>query len=121
MPLREERILKNIKSGSLFGSVQDNIEPPQYLRETLAKFPLFPKNINVHREDISLSIEENAEKEELWTQRRRMLISSHFLKNETIVTPLLLFYLDWLLNCEKTIALRNTLQKSASTTLFSLQ
>ena len=39
-------------------------------------------------------MKENAEKERLLTQPGKMLISSRFLENGTIVTPLVLFYLD---------------------------
>ena len=42
-----------------------------------------------------------AEKEGLLCQPRKMLISSYFLENSTLVTPLLLFYLDFGLVCEK--------------------
>ena len=42
-----------------------------------------------------------AEKERILTQLRRMLISSDFLENGTIITPLLLFYLDLGLVCKK--------------------
>ena len=52
MPLREERLLENIKSGSLFGSVQCDIEAPENLREGFANFPPLRKNINVCRDDI---------------------------------------------------------------------
>ena len=62
-----------------------------------------------------------AEKEGLFTQPRRMLISSYFLDNTTIITPLLLFHFNLGLICRKIIAFCNTLQGSASTTLFSLQ
>ena len=44
---------------------------------------------------------EFAEKERLLTQPRRMLISSYFMENGTIITPLLLFYLDLGLACKK--------------------
>ena len=39
-------------------------------------------------------MKEYAKKEELLTQSRRMLIPSYFLENGTIITPLLLLYLD---------------------------
>ena len=42
-----------------------------------------------------------AEKEGLLRQPRKMLISSYFLENGTLITPLLLLYLDLGLVCEK--------------------
>ena len=42
-----------------------------------------------------------AEKEGLLSQPRKMLISSYFLENGTLITPLLLFYLDLGLVCKK--------------------
>ena len=39
-------------------------------------------------------------KEGLLCQPRKMLISSYFLENSTLFTPLLLFYLDWGLVCK---------------------
>ena len=92
MPLKD-RLLQNIKSGSLFGYVQCDIEVPESLREAFANFPPIFKNIIVGRDDIGLFMKEYAQKA-LLTQIRRMLISSYFLENGTIITPLLLFYLD---------------------------
>ena len=42
-----------------------------------------------------------AEKEALLCQTRKLLISSYFLENGTLITPLLLFYLDLGLVCKK--------------------
>ena len=46
-------------------------------------------------------MEEYAEKEGIMSQPRRMLISSFHLKNGTIITPLLLYYLHLGLECTK--------------------
>ena len=46
-------------------------------------------------------MEDYAEKEGLLCQPRRMLISSYFLENGTLITLLLLFYLDLGLVCKK--------------------
>ena len=42
-----------------------------------------------------------AEGEGLLCQPRKMLISSYFLKNGILITPLFLFYLDLVLVCKK--------------------
>ena len=46
-------------------------------------------------------MKEYAEKEGIMSQTRRMLISSFHLKNGTIITPLLLYYLHMGLECTK--------------------
>ena len=46
-------------------------------------------------------MKEYAEKEGIMSQPRRLLISSFHLKNGTIITPLLLFYLNLGLECKK--------------------
>ena len=46
-------------------------------------------------------MQDYAEKEGLLCQPRKMLISSYFLENGTLITPLLLFYLELGLVCKK--------------------
>ena len=94
MPLTEERLLESIKSGSLFGYVQCDIEVPEILREAFANFPTIFNNNNVGTDEIGHFMEEYANKKGLLTQRRRILTWSYFLENRTIITALLLFYLD---------------------------
>ena len=91
-PLREKTLLEQIKSGKLFGYVQCDIEVPEELKKKFANSPSIFKNTNVGRHDIGLLMEDYAEKEELLCQPRRTLISSYFLKNGTLITPLLLFF-----------------------------
>ena len=99
LPLREESLLEQIRSGKLFGYVQCDIEVPGALKEKFANFPPFFKNINVGRHDIGSLMHDYAEKEGLQCQTRKMLISSYFLENGTLITPLLLFYLELGLVC----------------------
>ena len=122
MPLTEKWVLEKLKSGSLFGYVQCNIEVPENLRETTANFrPIF-KNFNVDWDDIGPFMIKYAKKEGLLTQLRKMLTLSFFSENGTIITPLLLFYMYLGLVCKKTVFdLCNTLQWSASTVLFNLR
>ena len=47
-------------------------------------------------------MKEYAKKEGIMSQPRRMLISSFQLKNGTVITPLLLYYLQLALECTKT-------------------
>ena len=100
-PLREESLLEQIRSGKLFGYVQCDIEVPEELKEKFANFPPIFTNTNVGRHDIGSLMQDYAEKKGLLSQPRKMLISSYFLENGTLITPLLLFYLELGLVCKK--------------------
>ena len=101
MPLIEEKLLKNIKSTSLFGYVQCDIEVLENLRKAFANFPPIFKNVIVGTDDIGTIMKEYAEKEYLLTQPGRILISSFCLEIGTMITLLLLFCLDLRLVCRK--------------------
>ena len=100
-PLREESLLKQVRSGKCFGYVQCDIEVPDELKKKFAIFPPICKNTNVGRRDIGSLMQDYAEKEGLLCQPRKMLISSYFLENGTLITPLLLFHLELGLVCKK--------------------
>ena len=100
-PLSEEQLLQGIIDGRLFGYVQCDIEVPEHLRNYVSNFPPFFKSTVVSRNDIGDLMKEYAEKEGIMPQTRRMLISSFFLTNGTIITPLLLFYSQLGLFCKK--------------------
>ena len=100
-PLREESLLEQIRNSKLFGYVQCDIEVPEVLRRKLAIFSPIFKNTNVGRHDIGSLMKDYAEKKGLLCQLRKKLISSYFLENGTLITPLLLFYLDLGLVCKK--------------------
>ena len=100
-PLSEEGLMQGIIDGRSFGYVQFDIEVPEHLRDYFSNFlPIF-KNTAVSRDDIGNPIKQYAEKENTMVQPRRMLISSFILPNGTIITPLLLFYLQLGLVCKK--------------------
>ena len=99
-PLREENLLEQIRSGILFGFVQCDIELPEELKKKITSFPPTFKNTNVGRQDIGSLMQDYAEKEGLLYQPRKMLISSYFLKNGALITPLLLFHLELGLVCK---------------------
>ena len=100
-PLREESLLEQIRSGELVGYVPCNFEVPEELKKKFANFPPIFKNTNAGRHDIGSLMPDYAEKEGLLCQPRKMLISSYFLENCTLITPLLLFYLKLGLVCKK--------------------
>ena len=118
--LREESLLEQIRSGNFFGYVQCDIEVPEELKEKFSNFPPVFKNTNVGRHDIGSLMQDYAEKQGLLCQPRKMLISSYFLENGTLITPLLLFYLELGLVCKRFIASLNTLQLNVSINLCNL-
>ena len=100
-PLREERLLERIRGSRLFGYVQCDNEVPEDLKKNFASFPPIFRNTDLSRHDIGLLMKDYAEKQGLLCQPRKMLISIYFLKNGTLITPLLQFHLDLGLVCQK--------------------
>ena len=99
--LAAEQLLEEIKKGKLFGYVQCDIEVPENLRVNFANFPPIFKSTLVRKNDIGDLMKNYAEEETLLSQPRKMLISSFTLQNGTLITPLLLFYLQLSLVCTK--------------------
>ena len=85
----------------MFGYVQCDLKVPEHLKAYFANFPPFFKNTVLSRIDIGHLMKEYAEKERIMLQAKRMLISSFHLKNGTLITPLLLYYLHLGLECTK--------------------
>ena len=99
--LAAEQLLEEINEGKLFGYVQFDIEVPEDLRLKFDNFPPIFKNILVSKNDIGDLMKTFAEKGGKMSQPRKMLISSFTLQNGTLITPLLLFYLQMGLVCTK--------------------
>ena len=99
--LATEQLLEEIKEGKLFGYVQCDIEVPENLRANFANFPPKFKNTLVSKSDIRDLMKNYAEEEILLFQPRKMLISSFTLQNGTLITPLLIYYLQLGLVCTK--------------------
>ena len=93
--------MQEIKSRRLSGYVQCDLKVPEHLKAYIANFPPIFENTVVSRIDIGDLMKEYAEKEGIMSQPRRMLISSFHLKNGTIISPLLLYYLHLGLECTK--------------------
>ena len=100
-PLSEEQLLQGTINGRLFGYVQCDSEVPEHLHSYFSNFPPIFKNTVVNREDFGTLMRDYAEKENIMSQPRRMLISCFHLTNGTVITPLLLFYLKRGLVCKK--------------------
>ena len=99
--LAEQQLLEGIKKGSLLGYVQCDIEAPENLRVNFANFPSIFKNTLVSKNDIGDLMKTYAEEGGIMSQPRKMLISSFTIQNGTLITPLLLFYLQLGLVCTK--------------------
>ena len=81
--------------------MQCDIEVPENMRVNFANFPTKFKNTLVSKNDIGDLMKNYAEEERLLSQLRKMLIRSFTLQNGTLITPLLLFYLQLGLVCTK--------------------
>ena len=76
-----------------------DIEVLENLRSKFVNFPPIFKNTLVSKSDIGDLFKNYAEEKRLLSQPRKMLISSFTLQNGTLITPLLLFYLQFDLVC----------------------
>ena len=81
--------------------MQCDIEVPENLISKLVNLPPIFKNTLVSKSDIGDLMKNYAEEERLLSQPRKMLIPSFTLRNGTLITPLLLFYLQLGLVCSK--------------------
>ena len=102
-PLREERELEQKRSSKFFAYVHCDIEVPEELKKNFAIFPPTFKITNVGQHYFGLLMKDSAEKEGLSCQPRKMLISSYFFENGSLITPLFLFLLDLGLVCKEII------------------
>ena len=93
--------MHGIIDGQLLGYVQCDIEVPEHLHDYISNVPPILKSTAVRRNDIGNLMKQYAEKENIMVQPRRMLKSSFILTNGTIITPLLLIYLQLGLVCRK--------------------
>ena len=100
--LAAKQLLEEIKKGMLFGYVQCYIELTEKLRSKFVNFPPIFKNTVVSKSDIGDLMKNYAEEERILSQLRKLLISSFTLQNGTLITLLLLFYLQLGLVCTKT-------------------
>ena len=99
--LAAEQLLEEIKKGKLFGYVKCDIEVPESLRVNFANVPPIFKNTSISRKDIGDLMKNYAEDERLLSRPRKKLITSFTLQIGTLITPLLLFYLQLGLVCTK--------------------
>ena len=99
--LTEHQLLEGIEKANLFGYVQCGIEVPEKMEANFGTFPPIFRNTSVSKKDIVELIKNYAEEERFLSQPRKLLVSSFALQNGTLITPLLLFYLQLALVCTK--------------------
>ena len=90
-----------IKQGKILGYVQCQIEVPENLRSKIYYFLSISKNASVSKNDMGDLMKDYAEEERLLSQLRKMWISSFKVQNQTLISPMLLFYLQLALVCTK--------------------
>ena len=92
--LTEKQIIDEVKSESLFGFVECDIETPDHLRDATAEYQPVMKHSWMSREDVGENMREFAEKHGLLKKPTKTLLCSYFAKKILMATPLL----SWLLN-----------------------
>ena len=92
--LIEQQLLEETKKGNFFGYVQCDMEVPKDLRANFSNFPPIFKNTLVSKNDFGDLMKTYGEEEGIISQPRKMLISTCTLQNGTLITALLLFYLQ---------------------------
>ena len=93
-PITGHQFLERLKKGNSFGYVQCANEVPKKVRANSLFFLLLLKNTLVGKNDYADLMKTYAEEEGIMTQSRKMLISSFKLQNGTLITALLLSYLQ---------------------------
>ena len=88
MPLRDERLLENIKSGNLFGYVQCDIEVPEKLREAFVNFPPIFKKTHFGSEDTGPFVKEYAGKKRIFDSANIKLFLGEWNNHYTVASLL---------------------------------
>ena len=112
--LTDYQLLDEKKNGKVFGYVRYDIEVPQ-------KIPPIFKNTSVSKNNTKNLKTAYAQGMGIIFQPRKMMISSFTLQNGTLITPLLLFYLQLGLVATKLHLWFNKLQRNVSTVLYKHQ
>jgi len=92
--LTQEKIIRYVQNGKLFGILLWDIETPEELKPKFEEFcPIFKNNM-VPREDIGEHMREYTEPNNVFKKPRRMLIGSYFGKEILLITPLVKYVLS---------------------------
>ena len=85
----------------MFGYVLCDIKVPNNLKRRFAHFPSIFKNTLIDSKDIGKLMKQNSDEEGLMSQPQKKLISGFELQHGTLITPMLLFYMELGLVCTK--------------------
>jgi len=99
--LTQEKIIRQVQNGKLFGMLFCKIETPEELKPKFEEFCPILKNTMVSRDDIGEHMREYAERNNVFKKPRRILIGSYFGEKILLITPLVKWYLDHGLNVTK--------------------
>ena len=119
-PVCAERLVQGLKTRRLLVHVQCDVKLPEHLKAYFANFPPILKKTVVSRNDIGDLMKEYAKKQGIMSKPTKMLISCIHPKNGTIITPLLLYYLIWVLDVQEFINSFSILPRSVSVALYRL-
>ena len=89
-----EKIIKDIRSESLFGLLICSIHTPEELKPKFSDFPPIIKNTTISRSDIGEYMQKIAEEQGFLKKPRKYLISSYFGEDILINTRMAKFYLE---------------------------
>ena len=92
--LTEHELLEGIKSGKFFGYVQCGIEVPENLKTNFVYFLPIIENTLVSKNNFGDFTKTYVEDEGIFFQPQKMLLSCSTSQNGTLITLLLLFYLQ---------------------------
>ena len=81
--MTQQKGMKNIVEGNLFGIVECDISVPEHLKTYFAEMQPIFKNANISRDDIGEFMYSCAIKHDILKQPRRSLIRSYYRENST--------------------------------------
>ncbi|MCP4652814.1 MAG: hypothetical protein GY858_05465 [Candidatus Omnitrophica bacterium] len=90
----ESQILREIFEGKIFGFVLADFECDDSLKKKTDMWPLFPKKVEIGREDTGEIMQKYLEASNLYANKRLQLIQSHFARQAFYSTSLVQFYLE---------------------------
>ncbi len=90
----ESEILREIFEGKIFGFVLADFECCASLKKMTDMWPLFPKKVEIGREDTGEIMQKYLEASNLYSKKRLQLVQSHFARQAFYSTSLVQFYLE---------------------------
>ena len=92
--MTSQQILSSVRAGTVFGLIECDLCVPEALREHFAEMQPVFKNIRLTRIDLEPFMRRYAEKHNIMTTPRRMLVGSYRGDKILLAKPLLRWYMD---------------------------